>query len=194
MNFQGAPNERLTIPLARAAWGEADFASSQPLLGYRAWLIERTCDGYELCSVVTPAQWAGTPGGWTEAVCNAKAESGFAVVRHDQTIVPHLDCTCGLYAYHSLSIGGYDERVLQQDSVEIGLVWGAVVGAGRVLVYQDGWRAQFARPVAILQGSGAERHVRGAADRLAIPSSPSSDIERLAAYFGRLWSAVAIPA
>jgi hypothetical protein len=186
MIFQGAPDETLAIPAAQ------DFATSQPVLGYRAWLIERRRDGYELRSVVAPALWASTPGDWTEAACQPQAGSDVPIVRHDHTGVPHPDCTCGLYAYHSLSIGGYDERLVQPDSTEIGLVWGAVIGAGRVLVYQEGWRAQFARPVAILEGSGAERHVRGAANRLAIPSLSNSGIERLAADIGRRWSAVAV--
>lgn len=121
------------------------------------------------------------------------AESGYALVRHDQTSVPHPECTCGLYAYHSLSIGGYDGRLLQPDSAGIGLVWGAVVGAGRVLVYQDGWRAQFARPVAILQGSGSQRHVRGLSDQLGILTVSSSDIVHMAAEFGRPWTTAAMP-
>jgi len=193
MNLQGAPDEVLTIAAARDASAGASFAMNEPVLGYRAWLIEPTCDGYQLCSVLSSAQWASTPGAWTAAACRPQAGSGSPNVRHDQTSVPHPDCTCGIYAYHSLSIGGYDGRLVQPDSAEIGIVWGAVVGAGRVLVYQDGWRAQFARPVAILQGSGSERHLRGLSDRLGIPTVPSSDIVRLAAEFGRPWRTLATP-
>lgn len=192
MNFQGAPDEVLTIPTARDASAGASFVTNEPVVGYRAWLIEPGCDGYQLCSVLASAEWAMTPGAWTGAVCRPQVPNGSAPVRHDHTSVPHPDCTCGIYAYHSLSIGGYDGRLVQPDSAEIGIVWGAVVGAGRVLVYPDGWRAQFARPVAILQGSGSERHVRGLSDRLGIPIAPSSNIVCRATEFGWPWRTVAI--
>ena len=187
MNLQGAPDEVLTIPAARHAGAGASFATNEPVLGYRAWLIEPGCDGYRLRGVLSSAQWASTRGAWTMAACRPPAGSRPPPVPHHQTSVPHPDCTCGIYAYHSLSIGGYDGRLRQPDSTEIGIVWGVVVGAGRVLVYQDGWRAQFARPVAILQGSGSERHLRGAADVLGIATVPSWDIGRRAAEFGRPW-------
>ena len=193
MKFDGAPDDVRTIPTCCVASAGAGFAVNEPVLGYRAWLIEPGCDGHLLRSVLASAHWASTPSGWTGAVCMPQAGSGYALVRHDQTSVPHPECTCGLYAYHSLSIGGYDGRLLQPDSADIGLVWGAVVGAGRVLVYQDGWRAQFARPVAILQGSGTQRHVRGLSDQLGIPTVPSSDIVHMAAEFGRPWTTAAMP-
>ena len=193
MNLQGAPDEVLTIAAGRDGSAGASFAMNEPVLGYRAWLIERRCDGYRLRSVLSSAQWASTPGGWTVAECRPQAGGGSPLVWHDQASVPHQNCTCGLYAYHSLSIGGYDARLVQPDSAEIGIVWGAVVGAGQVLVYRDGWRAQFARPVAILQGSGSERHVRGAADGLGIATVPSWDIVRRAAEIGRQWREVATP-
>ena len=192
MNFQGAPDEVLTIHTARDASAGASLDMNEPVVGYRAWLIEPGCDGYQLYSMLASGQWAMTPGAWTGAVCRPQVGSGSPLVPHDQTSVPHPDCTCGLYASHSLSVGGYDGRLVQPDSAEIGIVWGAVVGAGRVLVYPDGWRAQFARPVAILQGSGSERHVRGLSDRLGIPTAPSSHIVRLAAEFGWPWRTVAI--
>ena len=187
MNLQGAPDEVLTIAAARDASAGASFPMNEPVLGYRAWLIEPGRDGYRLRSVLWSAQWASTPGAWTVAACRPQTGSGSPLVRHNQTSAPNPDCTCGIYAYHSLSIGGYDGRLVQPDSAEIGIVWGAVVGTGRVLVYPDGWRAQFARPVAILQGSGSERHLRGLSNRLGIPTAPSWDIVRGAAEFGRPW-------
>jgi hypothetical protein len=132
MNFGGAAHEVCTIPTARVANAEAGFAMNVPVLGYRPWLIEPRHDGYQLRSVLASARWASTPGAWTGAVCRPDARSGSPLVRHNQTSVPHRECTCGLYAYHSLSIGGYDGRLVQPDSAEIGIVWGAVGGAGRV--------------------------------------------------------------
>ncbi len=65
MKFQGAPDEVLTIPTARDACAGASFAINEPVLGYRAWLIEPRCDGDQPRSVLASAQWASTPGAWT---------------------------------------------------------------------------------------------------------------------------------
>jgi hypothetical protein len=185
MSFLGAPDRVLTIPTARDAGAGASIAMYEPVLGYRAWLVERGSDEFRLRGVMVPAEWAGAPGDWTAAVCRPPAGGGSRVVRHDPACVPHPDCTCGLYAYDSLSSGGYDDRLGQAYGAEAGIVWGAVVGAGRVLAYRGGWRAQFARPVAMVQGSGAQRLVRGVAQQLGIPAVSASDLERVAAEFGR---------
>ena len=58
---------------------------------------------------------------------------------------------------------------------------------------RDGWRAQLARPVAIVRGSESERQVRGVADQLGIPAVRSRDIERVAVEFGRQRLALASP-
>ncbi|HYW26534.1 MAG TPA: hypothetical protein VE953_20350 [Terriglobales bacterium] len=184
MSFGGAPDEVLTLPTPSEASDDETFAANEPLLGYRAWLIQHRRGGYELRGVLSSATWASAPGAWTGAVCLPHAWSWSPPVQHERTSLPHPLCTCGLYAYHSLSIGGYDGRLVQPDGADIGIVWGAVLGAGRILVYEEGWRAQFARPVALVQGSGSERHVRGLSDRLRIAIAPSWDIGRRAAESG----------
>jgi hypothetical protein len=193
MSFHGAPDEVLTIPTARDAGVATSFAAKEPMIGYRAWLVEPRCDGFELRGVLAPVRWASTPNAWTAAVCRPEAGTGSPLVRHDQVDVPHPDCTCGLHAYHSLSIGGYDDRLVPAVGWDVGIVWGAVVGAGRVLTYGDGWRAQFARPVAMLQGSGLESHVRGVARQLGIPVVSKSGIARVAVEFGRPGRILASP-
>ena len=49
----------------------------------------------------------------------------------------------------------------------------------------DCWRAQWARPVAMIKGSGLERHVHGVADRLGVPVTASTRVEGLAMEFGQ---------
>jgi hypothetical protein len=136
--------------------------------------------------VTVPARWTAGPGAWTCAV--RRPAHGSASIRHDELVVPHPDCTCGLHAYHSLSSGGYDDRYTVMDA-EWGIVWGAVAGAGRVIVHSDGWRAQFARPVAIVLGSASPHLVRGLAGQLGVPAVPGDSIARVAAEFGRPWTA-----
>jgi hypothetical protein len=185
MTFTGVPEELLTIPTARDTGAPASFAMNEPVLGYRAWLVRPSCDGYQLRSILVPMRWAAEPGAWTCARCRPGAAGG--PVPQDSTAMPHPDCPCGLYAYHSLAAGGYDERMVREDGGDLGIVWGAVAGAGRVLVYRDGWRAQFARPVAIVDGSGSRRDVLGVAGQLGIPVVSSSGVARVAAEFGRPW-------
>jgi hypothetical protein len=186
MNFQGAPDRVLTIPIARDARVSTSFHLHEPVLGYRAWLVRPGCGGYELSGVMVPARWTAGPGVWTCAVC--RPPLGSASIRHDELVVPHPDCTCGLHAYHSLATGGYDDRYTLMDAVR-GIVWGAVAGAGRVIVSRDGWRAQFARPVAIVLGSASPHLVHGVAGQLGVPAVRSDDIARVAAEFGRPWTA-----
>ena len=133
------------------------------------------------------ARWADTPGAWTRAVCRPPAGIGSPHTPHDKATVPQLDCTCGLYAYHSLSLGGYDGRLAQTDTADLRIVWGAVAGTGRVLAYRDGWRAEFARPVAILHESRPDAQLRGMADQLDIPLVSSSEMERAASECWRPW-------
>ena len=189
MNFHGTPDEVLTIPMARDTSVATGFAMHEPVVGYRAWLVRPGCDGYQLRGVMVQARWATEPGAWTCAVC--RPQVGGEAIRHDVLMVPHPDCTCGLHAYHSLAIGGYDDRYTLMDAVH-GIVWGAVVGAGRVVAYRDGWRAQFARPVAMVLGSASPYLVHGVAGQLGIPAVRSDEVARVAAEFGQPWRPIGV--
>jgi hypothetical protein len=188
MSFHGSPEAEITVPLPAAL----PLTMSEPVLGYRCWLVDHADDGVRLRGVTAPAHWASAPGAWTEAACTPlEGVDTSAMDRVHQFSAPHASCTCGLYAYHSLSAAGIEDGALairpqlQDQAGSVGLVWGAVIGAGRVLIYEDGWRAQHARPVALLRGSGFERHVRGVAAQLGIPVVPGPRLERLAKEFGQ---------
>jgi len=165
-------------------------ASNQPIVGYRCWLVEPVEDGYRLSGVLVPAPWAAAPGAWTEAACLPSGESIMAhSSRHPRFRVPDRDCSCGLHAYHSLAIGGFEFGPEQSRLWDepLGIVWGVVAGAGRTVISEDGWRAQLARPVAMVSGSGRESHVRGVSEQLGIPIARHPDIGRLAVEFGQPW-------
>jgi len=187
MNFHGAPEEVLAIHAAPSTAAIARDEVKEPVLGCRAWLVQQRRDGYQFWSVLVRAGWAATPGAWTSAACRPQAGVGSRHTPHDEATVPQPDCTCGLYAYRSLSIGGYDGRLAQADSADLRIVWGAVAGAGRVLAYRDGWRAQYARPVAILRESGSDSQLREMADQLGIPLVSSGDLEPVPTELGRPW-------
>ena len=66
---------------------------------------------------------------------------------------PDLDCTCGIYATRRLRDPGSAWRSGPQYAVH---VVGAVALWGRVVEHESGYRAQHARPVALLEGFGVE--------------------------------------
>lgn len=77
-------------------------------------------------------------------------------------LVPDQRCECGLYASHSPMIpvesravyellGKMTLKISEQGAEEYMVVVGAVVGAGRVLVHRDGWRAEQSMPIALIR-------------------------------------------
>ena len=121
---------------------EGNRISNPPLiagtiLGVRIW---RTDMG--LCSLrssSTGARWQ-THGGATAAVC----------VRHDNRYhrVPGKECTCGLYAHHAYRFPPQILRRLHRPDPRT--VVGFVEAWGRIELHLEGFRAEFARPVAFI--------------------------------------------
>lgn len=62
---------------------------------------------------------------------------------------PVVTCTCGIYAASSLAA----TLEVSRTRSHLQLVLGIVQGWGRVVEHDDGWRAEFARPVALLRGT-----------------------------------------
>jgi hypothetical protein len=103
---------------------------TEPVLGYRAWRL----DTRGLRSVAAGARWSGR-------VLVADCPHGD---RHADSAVPVAACRCGIYALH-------EPRSLFHD----GLIWGAVALDGRVLLYENGLRAERAT-VLVLAYAGDE--------------------------------------
>ncbi len=107
------------------------------ILGLRLW---RTDSAFEtLFSGMTGARWQ-TDGRATSATC----------IRHDRGRhrAPGKDCSCGLYAHHP-------NRFPPQLSLRISrpyprVVIGLVEAWGRIELHRQGFRAEFARPVAFV--------------------------------------------
>jgi hypothetical protein len=117
-----------------------------PAIGWRTWRV-----GTDATGAVLEGAFSGVP--WdpdtTHAVCHL-CPSGIA----GQHPVPAASCECGLYAF-----GTPDDAlrylVMPPDEIDGGgpppLVAGAVIGWGRIVQHgSQGWRAQHARPVALL--------------------------------------------
>ena len=107
----------------------------RPALGFRSWVVDQH-------GVLRPISAVGT---WTPGVNHAECHRG---LRHR---APAADCECGLYALHE-----FGDRTWAPPGPDV--VHGAVIGWGDVEVHETGFRAEFARVVALAEPS----HVLGA--------------------------------
>jgi hypothetical protein len=105
----------------------------------------------------------------------------FALGGHD---APEAACTCGFSAYYALP----DEPDLPAPEA----VWGAVVAWGRVVECELGFRAEYARPLALLdqrspldRGEGGRRLER-AAERYGIPLLGAAELVGYAGWHGEV--------
>ena len=105
----------------------------------------------------------------------------FAVRGH---AAPYRDCRCGYAAYYTLP----EEPELPARQA----VWGVVVAWGKVVECERGFRAQYARPVALLDlenpfdPKGRSRAL--AADRYEIPLLERDELVAYAAWHGEVCS------
>lgn len=117
-------------------------------------------------------------GGRAEVVSVARAQligevrSEFA--KKHRAPVPSRHCTCGLHAYSdAASALRYEDYA--------GYVVGAVLGWGRIVPYRgEGWRAQFARPIAMVSSVKS----RPVAETYGIPLISREALEPYALEFG----------
>jgi hypothetical protein len=89
---------------------------------------------------------------------------------------PGLECTCGIYATNDLRDPG---PVWRSGPHYAHHVIGAVALWGRVVEHEIGFRAQHARPVALLDGHGAQ----DVAERYGIPTVSAGEATALAGTF-----------
>ncbi|MSO42498.1 MAG: hypothetical protein EXQ70_11535 [Solirubrobacterales bacterium] len=114
------------------------------LHGLRAWGVSGDDDGSLLLTgSVEPAPWEGE-GKTSWAMCNRADAYKRCPRQKDQA--PGAACDCGLYAHHPWSAPGpYVPYSLHPLAVH-----GIVEAWGKVQVYGDGFRAQYARAKALV--------------------------------------------
>ena len=117
---------------------------TRPILGFRINRVQLVQRWWGKPSVVLRSM---SPIGYSwqarrnEAMC---FRSGQAVPGQPRHRAPATNCTCGLYAVHDVDrLSGFTN--LDPDN----FVLAGVAGTGIVRVHTEGWRAQFARIVAI---------------------------------------------
>jgi hypothetical protein len=143
--------------------------------GFRWWRVGEAAD--LLSPWRGPVRWGP---GENEAACLARR--GFFGWKMGRTPHPRgcpaSDCECGFYALHSLPElnDGADKSIWEIDALTSGgrhgLVLGITEGYGRVLIGTAGWRARFARVLALFAGcttGDRTRDIRIAANGYAVP-------------------------
>ena len=115
-----------------------------PAIGFRAWQVrlDRKANGQEYAGLQGANQGKPWPGRHkATAVCTTVIGQEYA-----DHVSPVRGCGCGLYAYHEPD-GAPEYMHNYTDSPDT--VMGAVIAWGRIIEYENGFRAQYARPIAI---------------------------------------------
>jgi hypothetical protein len=165
--------------------------AEEPIVGFRRWGVRRSglYSGIFVAGrfVPTPARTMVAPRvmpmPWPEE--EPHAAKCWALRGHD---APFAECNCGLSAYYEL-----DE---EPDLPAPDTVWGAIVGWGRVVECETGFRAQYARPVALLDAynpldfARPLKRARDAAAAYGVPLLPRRELVAYAGWHGELHEAV----
>ncbi len=158
-----------------------------PLVGFRHWGARRGAlySGIFVAGRFVPNPALGMvaprvrPVPWP--VREDRVAKCFALRGHE---APYRDCNCGFAAYYELP----EEPELPAPEA----IWGAIAAWGRVVECERGFRAQFARPIALLQcdnpldlGEGGRR-AAVAAEAYGIPLLARGELLAYAAWHGEL--------
>jgi hypothetical protein len=132
--------------------------------GLRAWSVVGERGDERLVGAYQAAPWP--PGRWLEATCGkGKAHAA-----------PGHDCTCGIYALHPRP------RAARQVLSGYGRIGGIVEAAGAVEIYEDGFRAERARPYALIAGRRHQALLHRLAERYGAELIDGRDADALMAF------------
>jgi hypothetical protein len=146
-----------------ASAGAPDLA--WPVIGFRQW---------RLVGGVLKSMFVA--GDWLAAEQHARCYAG----RHDGTVVPAKECSCGIYAY-------YDPVPRMASAGTRELVAGVIVLWGQLELHPTGMRGEHARLVALelpLSRGRKRGELAAVAERLAVPVVPHRRLRAAAADDG----------
>jgi len=121
-----------------------------PLYGLRSWTIVGEAGGERLAGPHRTVGWPAE-GAWLESTCDLGHPA------------PGRDCACGIHAWHPRT--RWARRVFAARRA----VPGVVEASGVVEVHEDGFRAQRARPFALVDTGDRPALVRRLADAYDVP-------------------------
>jgi hypothetical protein len=120
-----------------------------PIVGARFWIVDLSPTAPALLASPRGGRWlsSGRP---TAAHCDSGCSAP-----------PSTACSCGIYAFHPWS-RAFDPSAVSGREVGEGVwtIWGEVEAWGAMEVYEDGFRAQYARPASLFIPSLVSRDVR----------------------------------
>lgn len=160
---------------------------AQPLVGFRRWGCRRGAlySGIFVAGRFVPNPALAMiaprvkPSPWP--IDENRPAKCFALGGHD---APQRACNCGYAAYYALP----EEPDLPAPDA----VWGAIVAWGHVVECERGFRARYARPIALLDRSNpldyGERGRRAAyaAEAYDVPLLPRDELLAYAGWYGEL--------
>jgi hypothetical protein len=160
---------------------------SMPVIGYRSWRVVQTPDRDERGRFIKnsgPTVYLQSVNGfrhgnWQPGVTTAKC-IGYAAEHK----APNYHCECGLYVLADLASAPhwYSDQGTAPD-----VLTGAVVGWGDVIQHGDeGWRAEFAKPIAFLRTDvfADQPLLYKAAEQFGVPIMDRKGLQLLAAEYG----------
>lgn len=147
------------------------------VIGFRQWRIRVS----ELFAMMHGVRW--TPGKNT-AECHARSHLRIGETTRDPCPHPPREgCGCGLYALHSPDDLWYS-TVSPGVPAPALIVSGVIVGWGEVLVHNSGWRAEFARIVALGIPTRFPEMVSDLGRDYGVPYVPVRELAGIAGEFG----------
>jgi hypothetical protein len=159
---------------------------AEPIVGFRQWGIRRGClfSGIFVAGKFLPSPALtmvaprAIPSPWP--VGEDRVARCVAMRGHE---APYRECRCGYAAYYALP----EEPDLPAPQA----VWGVVVAWGRVVECERGFRAQYARPVALLRADNRfdrrkRKRAEVAADEYGIPLLERDELIAYAGWHGQL--------
>jgi hypothetical protein len=144
------------------------------MYGLRTWRVRWSANRPILSGVFQSTAWAGGLEA-TRARCRGRGRN--------QHRAPDPNCRCGIYGMHPNQIGEWFE--MTRRPFDWGpTVHGIVEAWGRVELHEDGFRAEFARPHAIVhvEGYGSWNDSREVAEALRIEHLSFEKVAEVAAY------------
>lgn len=154
-----------------------------PVIGYRAWYMSKSKGKIRLRGLNNNA-WEAE--GVTEARCtiaNPYLELSGTQPPH---VSPDQNCECGLYVLSNLKDAPH---WLGRSDWSVDVAIGAVLGWGQVIQHGvEGWRAQYARPLAFLNTAtfGPQPKLDKLADQIGVPILPREGLEIYVKEFGEV--------
>ena len=152
-----------------------------PLVGYRGWLVRDNA----LVSCYRDVEWpVGKP---LQSECirpTYREGQGVFPAPPKHYWSPHISCTCGMYALHEYPKVWQEHEGKRRASVKpwpSEAVTGMIQGWGRIIVGDKGFRAQYAKPVALVARPRSKRWpevIERLAERYGLEIVDARDIRR----------------